>query len=110
MRDSEEDLARLKNEKKPVTEKERLIQQVPFRLHQNDYKVLKKMLAEDNWKFQTLVQACVDAYINRNPLMVKLLCDWKEENALPRKLGNKYTLSGREKRELLDVLENDDPE
>jgi hypothetical protein len=103
MTDAEQDLARLKN--KPETEKELGIQQVPFRIHRNDYKVLRKLLGEDGWKFQALMAACVDAYIHRNPLIIKLLADWKELNAIPRKNRDKYSLSNREKRDLLDELE-----
>ena len=108
MDDAAKDLERLKNKPKGLTEKELHIRQVPFRLHENDYKALRKLLEEDGWKFQSLVAACVDAYLNRNPLLIKLLADWKEDNVIPKKLRDRYSLSNREKRKLLDELEEMD--
>lgn len=104
MRDRNQDLERLKNPPVP-TEKERNIQQVPFRIHRNDYAVLKKLLKGDNWKLQHLLAALVDAYMKRDPLVIKVLADWKEENVLPARVKESYTLSNRERRGLLDEIE-----
>lgn len=108
MDDATKDLERLKNKPKGLTEKELQIKQIPFRLHDNDFKAMKKLLQDDGWKFQSLVAACVDAYLNRNPLLIKLLADWKEENVIPKKLRDRYSLSNREKKRLLDELEEMD--
>lgn len=105
MDDAIKDLERLKNKPRGLTEKELHIKQVPFRLHENDYRALKKLLRDDNWRFQHLMAACVDAYINRNPLLIKLLADWKEDNVIPKKMRDRYSLSNREKKNLLDELE-----
>lgn len=105
MDDKNKDLERLKN---PVrqTEKEKNIQQVPFRIHRNDYLALKKLLKGDNWKLQTLFTAVVDAYMGRDPLLIKLLADWKEENILPKRAKENFNLSTRERKGILDELED----
>jgi hypothetical protein len=103
--DRNKDLERLKNPARQ-TEKEKQIQQVPFRIHRNDYGALKKLLKGDNWKLQTLFTAVVDAYMSRDPLLIKLLADWKETNALPKRAKENYNLSNRERKGILDELED----
>lgn len=104
MNDRNRDLDRLKNPPK-LSEKDRGIKQVPFRLHRNDYLALKKLLKGDGWTFQRLVQATVECYMRRDPLLVKVLADWKEENVVPPRAKETYTLSSRERRGILDELE-----
>lgn len=92
-------------EEKRLSEKERLIQQIPFRLHVNDHKVLKKILIDDGMRFQTFVSACVEAYLRGDPSILKVVKDWKDLNTIPKDVRDKYTLSQRERRALLDELE-----
>jgi hypothetical protein len=103
--DKNKDLERLKNPP-ALSEKEKNIQQVPFRIHRNDYQALKKLLKGDNWKLQTLFTAVVDAYMNRDPLLIKILADWKEENSIPKRAKENYSLSTRERKGILDELED----
>lgn len=91
-------------EKKP-SEKDRLIQQIPFRLHINDHKALKKLLIDDGMKFQTFVSACVEAYLRGDPNIVKAVKDWKDLNTIPKDVRDRYSLSQRERKALLDELE-----
>lgn len=106
MNDRDKDLERLQNPGKQ-SEKEKSIQQVPFRIHRNDYMALKKLLKGDNWKLQHLFNAVVEAYMDRDPLLIKILADWKEENVLPKRAKESYTLSTRERKGILDELEDD---
>lgn len=104
MEDRNKDLERLKNPVR-LTEKEKNIQQVPFRIHRNDYLALRKLLKGDNWKLQTLFTAVVEAYMSRDPLLIKLLADWKEANSVPKRAKETYNLSNRERKGILDELE-----
>lgn len=94
-----------KGRPKPPTEKELGIQQIPFRLHINDHKLLKKLLTDEGMKFQTFVDACVQAYLRGDPLMLKFIKDWKELNSIPKEFRGMYTLSHRERMNILDELE-----
>lgn len=108
MEDRDEILERLKNSPLKRTEKERNIRQISWRCHGNDYSVLRRILKDDGWKFQNLVDACVEAYIRRDPLLIKLLVDWREESYVPNRIRNDYTLSRREKKSVQAALDEID--
>lgn len=108
MRDKDQLAERLKNPPMRLTEAAKQIKQVPFRLHMNDYNALRKLLDEDGWKFQRLVEAVVEAYIRRDPLLIKLLVEWKEENVIPRRIRDDYTLSSRERKDVQNILDEFD--
>jgi hypothetical protein len=83
---------------------------VPFRLHVNDHKLLKKVLIDDNLKFQTFVEACVQAYLRGDPAALKIVKDWRELNTIPKEKRDAYNLSSRERNKILDELaEGDKP-
>lgn len=90
--------------KEHLTEKERNIQQVPFRLHMNDHKLLKKLLGDDSLTFQGFVDICVQAYLKGDPTFLKMVKQWKELNTVPKEVQDRYTLSQRERQALLDEI------
>lgn len=92
-------------EKKNLTEKEKNLQQVPIRLHMNDYRAMKKLFIDEGWSFQKFVAACADMYLRRDPLFLKSIADWKTENDVPKKMKDRYSHSKREASELLDEIE-----
>lgn len=88
-----------------LKEKDRNIQQIPFRIHRNDYILLKKILIEDDMKFQTFVSSCIEAYMRGDANIMMCVKDWKELSIIPKEHRSKYTLSSRERQKILDELE-----
>lgn len=89
--------------KKPLTERQRNLRQIPFRLHKNDHKEVKSKTALDGFKIQTLVEACVLAYLDGDDYIKKLAHAHKSLNTVNKK---KASWSAREQRNLLDEIEN----
>lgn len=90
-----------------ITEKERGIHQMPYRLHHNDRVLLKKLLRDDEMTFQSLVDAAVQAYLRGDPAMMRVMQDWKDLNILPEDVmkNGGALLSRRERMELLKEIE-----
>lgn len=88
------------------SEKIRNVRQIPFRIHANDYILLKKLLVDDGMKFQTFVASCVEAYMRGDPNILKCVKDWKEISAIPRVDRDKYSLSHRDRQKILDEIED----
>ena len=101
MSDRDEDRKRLsaKNPPPPVDTK-----QVPFRMHKNDFAVMKRLLKTDGWSFQAFTRSIIDAYLKRDPLIIKLMAEWREENMLSARAKDTYTFSRHERKELLDEI------
>lgn len=84
-------------------------QQIPFRLHPNDYKVMKdKLLDEDIGGFQGFVTALVQAYLDDDSGIQKILEKWKLSRLKHRRRDKNFSFSSRERRELLNRLEEMD--
>lgn len=90
-------------------EKDLNIKQVPFRIHNNDYILLKKLLSDEDLRFQHLVDACVQAYMRGDPHVMKVVKDYVEQSHIPKEHKDQYTLSQRERSKLLDELEDNEP-
>lgn len=88
-----------------LTEKQREIQQIPFRLHRNDFLLMKKLLDNDGLKFQHFVTACVEAFLRGDPDVMRVVRSWREMSAVPKDDREKYTLSPRERDGILDSLD-----
>lgn len=84
------------------------MRQVPYRTHENDYRILKKFLADDGLTFQGLVKVCVKAYVEGNPLILKLLKQHAELSLVPQEVLDRYTLSRRERENLLNDIEKEE--
>ncbi|MHB8407786.1 MAG: hypothetical protein ACYDHY_06685 [Acidiferrobacterales bacterium] len=93
-----------------LTEKQKNIQQIPFRLHTNDHKALKKLLVDEEMGFQTFVDAAVQAYLRGDKAILKVLQDYKDLNTIPKEQREAYNLSQRERGKILDELEATKPE
>ena len=83
-------------------EKQRNIQQIPFRLHANDHRALKSKTAIEGLKIQTLVEACIVAYLEGDEHVKKLAHQHKGLNSVNKK---KASWSKREQSSLLDEIE-----
>ncbi len=90
--------------KRQIREKDANIQQVPVRVHTNDHRALKKLFIDEQWSFQKFFVACMELYFKRDPLFIKVIDDWREENDAPKKTTEKYTHSRREANSLLDEI------
>jgi hypothetical protein len=88
---------------KKLSEKQRNIQQIPFRLHTNDHKHLKSKTALEGIKIQTLVEACILAYLDGDEHVKNLAKEHKVLNTVNKK---KASWSRREQSNLLDEIEN----
>lgn len=110
-----------------MSEKDPNLHQILFRIHRDDYLLVRKLLTDDGLKFQSFVAACVEAYLRGDPPVMKIVRDWKEMRDVPPEHRAKYkmskrdrdralppakevptgkeTLSPRERRSLLDELE-----
>lgn len=89
-------------------EKDRLIQQIPFRLHMNDHKMMKKILVDEGMTFQTFVSACVEAFLRADPAIMRAIKEWKDLNSIPKDVRDKYTFSQRERQAILSELADAD--
>lgn len=85
-------------------EKAQNLKQVPVRVHKNDYELLKQWLKRDGVAFQHFVSCMVEAYLQRDQNMVKLVEDWKKVNLVRFKDVDKFDFSPRERRKILDEL------
>lgn len=81
-------------------------QQIPTRLHRNDYKMLKKVLFDEGMTYQTLVQCLVHAYLDGNPQVLKIVKTYKEALSVPAHQREAKTLSQRERDLLLKEIED----
>jgi hypothetical protein len=86
-------------------EKDKNLKQIPFRIHLNDFRMMQRILADDELKYQTFVDACVQAYIRNDPFIRHVVDDYKEYNVIPRQMKDRYTLSDREKMDLIKEIE-----
>lgn len=90
---------------KRLSEKERLIHMIPFRLHENDWKLLRKLLTDEKMTFQTFVDASVQAYLRGDPAIIKVIRDHKDLSSVPSDYKDKGVLSRRERDRILDELD-----
>lgn len=88
---------------KKLTEKDRNLQQIPFRLHVNDHKALKAKLSVDGLKIQTLVESLCMAYIEGDQHVKTIALEYKNLNTVDKKTAS---WSRREQDKLLDEIEN----
>jgi len=88
-----------------ATEKEKNLQQVPFRLHVNDHRALKSKLALEAGKLnmQTLVEACILAYLDGDEHIRSVAREHKKLNTISKKTAS---WSRREQDRLLDEIED----
>lgn len=90
---------------KRPTEKSLGIQQIPFRIHRNDFLLMKKLLENDGLKFQHFVTAAIESFLRGDASIMKVIKDWRELNLIPKDQKQNYTLSHRERDDLLDAFE-----
>lgn len=86
------------------------VKQVPVRLHINDWRACRKMLIDDELNWRKFTEAVVDAYLKRDPLILKILVDWRDRVEPKKKaIKDRFVLSPNEKKNLFDELEDSDP-
>lgn len=83
--------------KEKLTEFQKNIKQMPFRLHANDKAVFMKLLSDHGYNFQMFANFCMQAFLNGDPAIMKVLKDWKALNEVPKDQLERYTLSHRER-------------
>lgn len=85
-----------------------LTERLAFRVHINDKKLLMKLLADANLSMQEFGVACADAYLRGDPHIMKMIQDWKMLNEIPKDHLERYTLSHRERADLMRLLEEEE--
>lgn len=78
---------------------------VMYRLHPNDKKLMIKLLDDMNWSIQKFGLAVTDAFLRGDPHLLKALKDWETLNEIPKDQIQNYTLSQRERMNLLAQIE-----
>lgn len=84
-----------------LSEKQRNLKQIPFRLHVNDHKELKSKVSLDGLKIQTIVEACLLAYLDGDAHVKQLAKEHKKLQTIDK---DKFTLSPREQDRILDEI------
>ena len=92
------------------TEKQLNIKQIPFRIHQNDKVLFIKLLSDQGLTFQTFANYCMQAFLNADPAIMKVIKDWKAIGEVPKEHMDRYTLSHRERDMIQKELEGMDTE
>jgi len=86
--------------------KDKNICQVPFRMHLNDHKMMKKLLIDEGISFQMFTDACCQAFLRGDRIIIQLLHTYKDLITVPREEKDSYNLSHRERSKLLDEIED----
>ena len=90
------------------TEKERLIKQVPYRIHLHEKTLLMQLLSNDGLRFQQLMDALVESYMRGDKEALHIIKTWKDMNIVPDELKEQFMLSQRERADILAELEKED--
>lgn len=105
-------LETLKNRR--PTAKEQGLHLAGARIKKSDWDALRKLFVDDGWSFQKFVTACVECYLARDPLLIKVINDWRDENPEVDMKSNprmrNYILSRRDQNDLLDEIAEEDDE
>lgn len=88
-----------------ATEKEKLIKQMPYRIHLHEQALLKQLLHNDGVKFQQLIDAFVESYMRGDKEALHIVKVWKEMNIVPEELKDKYMMSARDRADIMKELE-----
>jgi hypothetical protein len=86
-----------------------LTRQIPVRLHHHDHAMLKALLKKDSMSLQKFIGFCVRGYLDADPLMLKMIKNYRELEAVPRDIREKHILSHRERQNILDEIEKGTP-
>lgn len=87
---------------------EEFTERITYRLHANDKILLVKLLSDIGMTIQEFRSAVSDAFLRGDPHLIKAINDWKLLNTIPKEHMSKYTLSHREREELLLQLEKEE--
>lgn len=78
------------------------MKQTPFRLHENDHRMFKSKCVIDGIKMQTLIEACIQAYLDGDRHVKMLALEFKSLNTVSKK---RTSWSKREQERMLDEIE-----
>lgn len=87
-------------------ENARNLKSIICRLHINDHTAMKPLFVKDGISFQNFVVCMLEAYLLRDQNVLKVIDDWKKVNLVRWKDESKFDFSPRERRAILDELEN----
>lgn len=91
--------------KERLTESQKNIRQIPFRIHANDKVLFMKLLSDGDMTFQSFSQACMEAFLRADPAILKVIKDWRDLSTVPKDYQKLYTLSHRERDAIQKELE-----
>lgn len=87
------------------TEADLGVRQISFRIHYHDKAVLDKILHDDGLTFQSFCEFTTKAYMEGDRTMMRLLKERLALHQVPKTVLDRYTLSSRERQNLLDEIE-----
>lgn len=76
-------------------------------VHVNDYRAFRKLLVDEELSMSRFIEACVEAYVNGDPHMLRVIQRYKERFDEKREQSGSHMLSQRERNSLLEELEAD---
>lgn len=91
--------------KERLTESQKNIKQIPFRIHANDKVLFMKLLSDGGMTFQSFSQACMEAFLRADPAVLKVIKDWRDLSTVPKDYQDRFTLSHRERDAIQKELE-----
>ncbi len=85
------------------------MKQIAIRVDRHTVDELYRMLREERMTLQMFLGLCVDRYVKSDPRMRGIVEAFRRDNQVSKKERPRFTLSKRERAELLDELEDISP-
>lgn len=78
------------------------------RIHKNDAKALADRLKAEGVSYTSWLQATVEAYLNSDPAMIRIVQDWVNRNTVKPAQKTSFTFSPREKQKIEAMISGDE--
>lgn len=74
-------------------------------VHEEDYKILQKLLSDEEISFQWFMDTVIQSYLRGDPYVTKIVHEFKELMSVPKERRDLYELSIRDREKMYDDLE-----
>ncbi len=81
------------------------VKQIPVRVHVHDHTMLRVRLRQDSLTVQKFIGFCIQGYLDADPMMLRMLRNYRELELVPPGVREKHVLSSRERMGILDEIE-----
>ncbi len=79
--------------------------QMPIRLHTDEHRLLRAALMRDEMSVNKFVRFCVQAYLDMDPGMMKMLKYYREIEGIPKDVRDDRLIAHRERNKIFDEIE-----